>query len=96
VLASLRNLNDTSYAVLDPEEYFAAVRAGNSLSFSQKHSQRECFCEKDQKVPCCRRRICRPSGEMPGLYAHRVTCVNVKTWMDSSCVLVAKVVEFDQ
>jgi hypothetical protein len=34
------------------------------------------FCEKDQKVPCCRRRFCRSPGETPGLMNHRVTRVN--------------------
>jgi hypothetical protein len=33
------------------------------------------FLEKDTKVPCCRRRVWPPSGEMSGLYAHRVTPV---------------------
>ncbi len=31
------------------------------------------FCEKDKNVPCCRRRIGLPSGEMSRLHAHRVT-----------------------
>ncbi len=33
------------------------------------------FCEKDQNVPCCRRRFCRSPGETPGLMNHRVTPV---------------------
>jgi hypothetical protein len=43
--------DDTSYAVVDLEESRASGRVEDSLSFSQKHSQRECFCEKEKKRP---------------------------------------------
>jgi len=33
------------------------------------------FCEKDKKVPCCRRRIGFSSGQTPGLNTHRVSPV---------------------
>ena len=36
-------------------------------------------CEKDKNVPCCRRRIWLPSGEIFRLNAHRVTPVNEGT-----------------
>ncbi|MFP4440437.1 MAG: hypothetical protein ACLFVO_24645 [Chloroflexaceae bacterium] len=35
----------------------ASGRAENPRSFSQKNSRCEFFCEKDQNVPRCRRRI---------------------------------------
>jgi hypothetical protein len=34
----------------------ASGREEKTRSFSQKNSRREFFCEKDKKVPCCRRR----------------------------------------
>jgi hypothetical protein len=34
----------------------ASGREEKTRSFSQKNSRHEFFCEKDKKVPCCRRR----------------------------------------
>jgi hypothetical protein len=46
----LLKVDDTTYAVLDPEKHFASDRAENSRSFSQKNSQSESFCEKEKTV----------------------------------------------
>ena len=46
--------------------------------FCTKHLHKvQHFGAKDQKVPCCRRRIGLPSGETPGLNTHRVTRVSL-------------------
>jgi len=57
----------------------ASGRVEDSRSFSQKHSQRECFCEKDQKSTMLPQAN-RPSGLAPGRnQRHRVSPVNNAT-----------------
>jgi hypothetical protein len=58
----------------------ASSRAEDIVSFSQKHSRCECFCEKEKSVPRCRRRLHRYREETARLNAHRVTPVKDRSY----------------
>jgi hypothetical protein len=54
----------------------ASGRAEEVIFFTKMLHRVQHFCEKREKVPCCRRRIRIPSGETSSLLTHRVNPVN--------------------
>jgi hypothetical protein len=66
---------DRSYAVVDLAGDSASGRAEEIIFFTKNLHLVQIFGEKDQKVPCCRRRIGLPPGQMSSLWTHRVSRV---------------------
>jgi len=66
----------TSYAVTNPKRNFASGRVEDSVFFTEMLHIVQHFCEKDKRIPCCRRRRLSLWEYMSDLYAHCVTPVN--------------------